>query len=76
MSGKFSDVFNVIKNNPLYILVPLDEEIIERMPLEFEMHDSIIIATAKYVEEVGHESVLVLTKDREIKSSGLIKVNW
>ncbi len=75
MSGKFSGVFDVIKNNPLYMIVPLDEEIIERMPLDFEMHDSIIIATAKFVEEVEHENVLILTKDREIKSSGVVKVN-
>lgn len=40
-----------------------------------EMHDRLIVGTALYLQTLGHV-VEVLTRDGEIRGSGLVQVRW
>jgi len=72
--SKFKTIFRAILEDPRCVIIPLDEEIIEKMPIDFEMHDSIIIATAKYFEEIWKEEVIIISCDEEIRNSKAVKV--
>jgi PIN domain nuclease of toxin-antitoxin system len=55
---------------------PLDETVITRLPLNLNIHDAIIVATALvYRDDLGEE-VALITKDTEITDSGLVPVIW
>ncbi len=69
----FSEFIEVIKNAQNFVLYNLDLEIIiecERLIRINEMHDRIIVATAKILNAV------VITKDANIKESGDVKIVW
>lgn len=72
----FKKIFDELTNDKRCLIIPLDEKIVDKMPVEFEMHDGIIVATAKEFESVEKEQVVIITKDLEIKSSGLVKTAW
>ena len=46
------------------------------MPLDLEKHDAIICAMAIYRHDVLREEAAVLTRDREIVESGLVRTIW
>jgi PIN domain nuclease of toxin-antitoxin system len=73
---KFKKVFANIIADCRCLIIPLDENIIERMPTDLEMHDSIIIASAKYFKEEQKEEVFVITQDERIRNSGIVKTMW
>lgn len=54
----------------------IDFDIIASMPSGLEIHDALIISTAKVLEESLNEEVILLSKDEEITSSGLVKTLW
>ncbi len=58
------------------ILYPLDEQVVNRIPLGLNIHDAIIVATALVYRDLLLESVAVITKDGEITRSGLIETVW
>lgn len=55
---------------------PLDEAVIERIPTGLDIHDGLIVATALVFKETLGEEVTVVTKDREITESNLVRVEW
>ncbi|MCA9410225.1 MAG: PIN domain-containing protein [Candidatus Omnitrophica bacterium] len=57
-------------------LYPLDEAVIERIPTGLDIHDGLIVATALVFQETLGEEVSVVTKDREITESNLVRVEW
>lgn len=64
LQSLFPNIFTQLKNNSRYSIIPLDLEITETLltfPDTMEMHDRIIIATAKLMK------VPVVTKDQTIK---------
>lgn len=67
-------VFSVIENNPGCIIYPLDKDIVNIMPTTLEIHDAIITGTALFFEmKSDSEDVIVITKDKEIIDSELVK---
>lgn len=72
----FKKIFDEITNDKRCLIIPLDEKIVDKIPVDFEMHDGIIMATAKEYESIEKEQVLIITKDSVIKSSGLVKTIW
>jgi hypothetical protein len=46
------------------------------MNTDLEIHDAIIVATAKYLKEIYKEEVAVISCDKKIIESKLIKVIW
>ena len=70
-------VFNVIRDNPGCIIHPLDTDIVIIMPTTLEIHDAIITGTALFFEnKFDPEDVVVITKDKEIIESRLVKTVW
>jgi len=55
---------------------PLTEPVLALLPVELEIHDAIICATALLLQEAGVDAVSVLTCDRQIAGSGLVKSVW
>ena len=55
---------------------PFDESVVKRLPLTLDIHDSIIVATAIMFRDVVGEDTAIISKDREITESGLIRVVW
>jgi PIN domain nuclease of toxin-antitoxin system len=76
MLDKFREIFINIVYNPRCHIIPLDENIVERMNTDLEIHDAIIVATAKSLKEIYKEEVVVISCDKKIIESKLIKVIW
>lgn len=72
----FDDIFEKVSGDARCSFLPLDENIVKAMPVNYEMHDSIIMATARYIETVGQDEVTVITQDRDMRMSGLVKCIW
>lgn len=69
----FDETIRKIEENDNFDIVPLDTEILKeanKIELSMEMHDKLIIATALYF------TATVITRDKEIKESGLCKTIW
>jgi PIN domain nuclease of toxin-antitoxin system len=54
----------------------IDFDIVASMPSGLEIHDALIVATAKVLEESLNEEVILLSRDEEIASSDLVKTLW
>jgi hypothetical protein len=67
----------VIEDDPRCIIQPLDVDTVNMIPTTLEIHDAIITATALIFEIKSQpEDVVVLTKDKEIIESRLVKTFW
>ena len=75
-SGKISlsveDLFSKLRISNNFIPVSLNLDVVEELPkIKIgEMHDRIIVATARLLNSK------VITKDSEIKNSGIIETVW
>jgi len=55
---------------------PLDEEVVEKIPLNLDIHDAIISATALvYRDVLGYETKLI-SRDEKIIKSGIVETIW
>ncbi len=72
----FDEINNVIANDPKFTIYPLDLQIVEKAPLNLNIHDAIICATALVYKDVLNEAVCLITKDSEIKNSQLVEICW
>lgn len=70
------EIYTHIANAENCIIYPLDEIVIEYLPTNLEIHDAIIVATALIFNNILNENTAVITKDMQIKSSGLINTTW
>lgn len=58
------------------LIFPMTEEVVRLLPVELDIHDAIICATAlAYNRATGLETA-VLTRDEAIVGSGLVPVLW
>ena len=72
------DVVRVVRSDTRIRVVALDAAIIERamaLPVQLEMHDAQIVATALIERDRGADARL-LTRDKAIISSGLLAIIW
>jgi hypothetical protein len=58
------------------MLFPLTEPVLALLPVELEIHDAVICATALLLQEAGADAVGVLTCDRQIAGSGIVRSVW
>ena len=58
------------------VVYPLDEQVVDKLPITLDIHDGIIVATALLYRDVLRQEVAVVTKDEMIAGSGLINVIW
>lgn len=69
----FDETIRKIEENDNFDIAPLDTEILKeanKIELTMEMHDKLIVATALCF------TATVITRDKEIKESGLCKTIW
>lgn len=72
------DFLETITADPRIVVAPFDRIVLDKtLPLTTiaEMHDRQIVATALLLSDQG-EIVAVLTKDTNIRNSGLVSVIW
>jgi len=72
----YAEVLTSIENDERCLLFPLTEPVLALLPVELEIHDAIICATAILLQEEGGDAVRVLTCDRQIAGTGLVKSVW
>ena len=58
------------------VAYPLDEQVVSMIPTSLNIHDAIIVATALVYRNILKLPVEIVTKDNEIKSSGLVPTCW
>ena len=69
----FLDLLNAVEAHPAYDIYPLTAAVLREMPNIVglaELHDRIIVATAKV------NNAVLITKDEEIRRSGYIPTTW
>jgi predicted nucleic acid-binding protein len=57
-------------------IFPMNLAVIQELPKELDIHDAIIIATARAAQDFFGEDVVILTNDIAITQSNLIPVVW
>ncbi len=55
---------------------PLDEQIVSLIPVDLDIHDSVIVATAIFYRDILQQPTTLITKDTKITQSGLIQTLW
>jgi hypothetical protein len=58
------------------VAYPLDEQVVSMIPTSLNIHDAIIVATALVYKDILKLPVEIVTKDTEIKTSGLVPTCW
>jgi hypothetical protein len=55
---------------------PLDEAVLDLLPSRLDIHDAIIVATARLFAEVFGEPTSVITCDRAIVDARIVPTVW
>ena len=58
------------------VIYGLNKAVVQRLPTSLNIHDAIIVATALVFRDVLGENTALISKDNQIKSSGLVQVIW
>ncbi len=71
-------VFENLENDSRCLFYPIDLDVVAELPVNLNIHDAVIVATARIFEKFHYPDgeVYVLTKDEEIIKSKLIKTIW
>ena len=72
----FSAVQTIIGADERCSVYPVTEEVVEQLPLNLDIHDAIICATALVCKRALGEDTVVLSKDQAITDSGLVSTVW
>ena len=58
------------------VVYPLDEEVLNHIPTDLNIHDAILCATALVFRDILGNEVKIITKDKEIINSGTVETLW
>jgi PIN domain nuclease of toxin-antitoxin system len=72
----WAQITGTIESDHRLIPVPLTLDILNRVPDGLEMHDGIIVTTAIAFRDSMGEEVRLITRDKEIRESGLVETVW
>ncbi|MEO0095919.1 MAG: PIN domain-containing protein [candidate division WOR-3 bacterium] len=72
----FEKVKSAIDEDERCVIFPLNEDIIDVIPTQLDIHDGIICGTAILFSKTLKDKVAILSRDREIKDSQLVQVIW
>ena len=70
----FKEVIDHLGASRNCIIYPVDEDIIENMPVGLDIHDALIVATGLVYKNVLGQEVKILTEDNEIIKSNILPV--
>ncbi|MFQ5824765.1 MAG: type II toxin-antitoxin system VapC family toxin, partial [bacterium] len=71
-------VIEHLENDSRCLFYPIDLEVVSELSTSLSIHDAVIVATAKVFEKFrsADGEVFILTKDKEITDSGIVKTIW
>ena len=72
----YDELMEVIEADPRCELHSFDQDVLTRLPVELEIHDGIICATARVLSTASGETVKVVTRDAQIIACGLVETIW
>ena len=72
----FSEIVGTIITDRRCTVYPLDVLTVLYLPKDLNIHDSLIVATTLLCADVFREEIRLITKDEEIKRSGLVITVW
>lgn len=72
ISIDFERVIDYLSQAENCIIYPVDEDVVENMPVGFNIHDALIVATGLVYKNVLREKVKILTEDKEIIKSNVL----
>lgn len=70
------EVILTLENDPRCTIYPLDTNVVQLMPVVWDIHDGIILGTALVYRDFLGEEVTVITKDMKIKNSSIVNTIW
>jgi len=76
ITPKFEDILSAAALIPNLEFAPLDVSIFPLLPSGFELHDAIIIATARRYAGLTREPVAIVTKDADISEKSGVEIIW
>jgi len=76
ISLSFGAVRTIINEDDRCAVYPVTSDVVDLLPLELDIHDALICATALACKRAFGEDTVVLTKDRAIAESGSVTAVW
>ncbi len=70
----FEKVISYLADSDNCIIYPVDEDVICEMPVGFNIHDALIVATGLVYKNILKEKVRILTEYKEIIKSDILPV--
>lgn len=70
----FEGVVNYLSISGNSVIYPIDEDVIDEMPIGLDIHDALIVATGLVYRNILGKEVSILTEDRDIIKSNIIPV--
>ena len=75
-SVTWGELLSFVLGDLRFVIHDLDVDIVSNLPHDLEMHDAIICATVLSYQEASGDPVPLITKDRQIRESGLVQTVW
>jgi hypothetical protein len=72
----WDDLLTSLETDGRFTLAPLTLDVVRLTPPDLEMHDAMICATALFVRAPTAEEVRLITRDKDIRESGLVETVW
>ena len=72
----WDDLLGSLESDGRFTVAPLTLDIVRLAPEALEMHDGIIVATTLVVRDSMREDVRLITRDKDIRESGLVETVW
>lgn len=70
----FDMVLEYISESENCVVYPVDEDVVEKMPDNLNIHDALIVGTGLVYKNILREEVSIITEDEEITISGIFPV--
>ncbi|MCP5004332.1 MAG: type II toxin-antitoxin system VapC family toxin [Planctomycetes bacterium] len=70
----FEQVVSYLSESENCVIYPIDEEVVDEMPVGLDIHDALIVATGLVYRNILKEEVMMLTEDGEIIQSDILPI--
>jgi len=72
----FETIAQAVTSSARISVFPMDLAMVNYLSSQLDIHDAMIVATARYCQDYFREDISVLTNDLAITQSGLVTVVW
>jgi PIN domain nuclease of toxin-antitoxin system len=72
----WEQVLKTVTEDHRILTAPLTVDVLDRIPDSLEMHDGIIVAATLLTSEAMDDDVRLITRDKDIRESGLVQTVW